>query len=147
MSRASAHSLKDDYDRAIADYTEMIRIDPTNANGYSGRCRHQAFVGRNLQRALADCNEALRLNPKSDWALDCRGLTYLKLGQIEKALADYDASLTIDPKYAWSLYGRGWAKLKKGDKAGGRGRHRRGEDDPGRHRRAVRENRDEVTRF
>jgi tetratricopeptide (TPR) repeat protein len=78
----------------------------------------EPLVGE-LQAALADCNEALRLKPNVAATLDSRGLTYLKMGQWDSAIDDYSSALRLDPKLASSLYGRGLAKLKKGDTAGG----------------------------
>ena len=72
-----------------------------------------------LQPALADCNEALRLRPDFANALDSRGFVHLKAGRYDEAIADYDAALRIDPKKVASLYGRGMAKRRKQDFAGG----------------------------
>ena len=103
-------------DRAFADYTQMIRIEPTAYN-YGIRCFNNAIVGR-LQQALADCNEAIRINPKS--VRSSRGLVYLKLGKFDQAIADYDAALKNEnPKSAFSLYGRGFANLKIGKSSAG----------------------------
>ena len=60
-----------------------------------------------LQAALKDCNEALRLRPNFVDALDSRGLTNLKSGQTKNAIADFDAALKINPRLTSSLYGRG----------------------------------------
>ena len=76
-------------------------------------------MGRELQLALDDCNEALRLSANSASTLDSRGLTYLKLGRLDDAMADYEAALKLNPKIAASLFGRGMVKLRKGDGAGG----------------------------
>ena len=46
-----------------------------------------------LQAALKDCNEALRLRPNFVDALDSRGLVNLKSGQTKNAIADFDAAL------------------------------------------------------
>jgi len=67
---------------------------------------------------MADCNEAIRLEPDVAAAFDSRGLTYLKLGQWALAITDYNAALRLDPKLPSALYGRGFAKLKMGDRAG-----------------------------
>jgi len=72
-----------------------------------------------LQAALADCYEALRLEPNVAATLDSRGLTYLKMGQWDSAIDDYSSALRSDPKLASSRYGRGLANLKKGDTTGG----------------------------
>lgn len=79
----------------------------------------RALANRELQEALADCNEALRLRPNDAATFDSRGLTYLRLGQLDNAIADYDAALALNPKAAVSFCGRGLAKLKKGDTVGG----------------------------
>jgi len=84
---------------------------------WNGRCWTKAIIGE-LQAALADCNEALRLDPNVGLTLDSRGLIYLKLGLWELAIDDYSSALRFDPKLASALYGRGFAKLKNGDKTG-----------------------------
>jgi tetratricopeptide (TPR) repeat protein len=55
------------------------------------------------------------LNPNDAGYLNSRGLTYLKLGELDRAVADYDAALQYNSKDANSLYGRGSAKRKKGN--------------------------------
>ena len=67
-----------------------------------------------LQAALKDCNEALRLRPNFVDALDSRGLVNLKSGQTKNAIADFDAALKINPRLTSSLYGRGLAKQRNG---------------------------------
>jgi tetratricopeptide (TPR) repeat protein len=79
---------------------------------WNGRCWCRAIVGE-LQAALADCNEALRLEPNAAATLDSRGLIYLKSGEWDSAIADYDSALRLDPKLASSLYGRGLANLRR----------------------------------
>jgi tetratricopeptide (TPR) repeat protein len=105
------------YDRAIPDYDQVVRLAPTSAAGWSGRCWSRAIIGQ-LEQALADCNEALRLESSAN-TLEGRALVYLKSGQIDKAIADYDAALKTNPKLAGPLYGRGMAKVRKGEVAGG----------------------------
>jgi len=72
-----------------------------------------------LQAALADCDEALRLEPYYLDARDSRAFTYMKLGEIDSAIKEYDTVLRSDPEKPYSLYGRGMAKRKKGDVTGG----------------------------
>jgi tetratricopeptide (TPR) repeat protein len=92
--------------------------DSADAAALRNRCWDRAVAGQ-LQAALADCDESLRLRPDDADASNNRAFTYLKLGRLDDAIRDYDRALRLDPKIASSLYGRGLAKLRKGDAAGG----------------------------
>lgn len=118
-NRGVAYRAKGDYDRAIADYGQAIRLEPNYADTFNNRCWTRALAGRDLTQALDDCNESLRLSPDRPHVLNSRGLVQLKLGAFDRAIADYGAALRHDPKDADSLYGRGIAKLRSGDKTGG----------------------------
>jgi tetratricopeptide (TPR) repeat protein len=109
---------KGDVERALADHSEAIRLDPKDGVFWNGRCWSRATAGRELDLALADCNEAVRLLPREAEILDNRGLVHLRLGRLGNAIADYDAALALAPKHASSLFGRGLAKLRQGDAAG-----------------------------
>jgi Flp pilus assembly protein TadD len=43
--------------------------------------------------------KALRLYPTDVWALNNRGLAYLKLGKREKARRDFEEALRIEPGF------------------------------------------------
>jgi tetratricopeptide (TPR) repeat protein len=116
-SRFAAYAGRGDYRRAIDDYGEALKREPDEAVLWNARCHFRAVVG-DLQAALADCNESLRLLP-SIVAFGTRGFVLLKLGRFDEAIAEYDAGLKVYAKGAASLYGRGVARRKKGDVAGG----------------------------
>jgi tetratricopeptide (TPR) repeat protein len=67
-----------------------------------------------LQAALKDCNQALRLKPESSDKLDSRGLVNLKLGNNSDAIKDYSDALANNPRSVSSLFGRGIAKQRSG---------------------------------
>jgi tetratricopeptide (TPR) repeat protein len=77
------------------------------------------LAGQELDRALADCNAALKLRSGDPSFLDNRGLVQLRRGDNDRATADYDAVLKVQPRNAWALYGRGLARQRKGMKAEG----------------------------
>ena len=112
-ARGNAYSSKGDYEHAFADYDIVIRLEPS-VFAYVGRCLSRTVLGQ-LQEALLDCNEAIKLQPTSAQPWGARAFVNFKLGQFDNAIADYDAALRIDPKRASSLYGRGMAKQRKGD--------------------------------
>src|ERR1700730_4847024 len=58
--RGDAHYGKGDYDRAVADYSEAIRLDPKHAFAYIGRGLSYRMKG-DYDRAIADHSEAIRL--------------------------------------------------------------------------------------
>jgi tetratricopeptide (TPR) repeat protein len=110
------------YELAISQYDAWIgehAHDEQLWTGLNGRCWARAMLGKELDKALDDCNAALRRGPRNSEVLDSRGLVHLRLGQYREAIEDYDAALRLQPRLAWSLYGRGLAKQKLGDAAGG----------------------------
>jgi tetratricopeptide (TPR) repeat protein len=59
-NRGNGYVFKDDYDRAIADYTAAIRLDPNSVAAYFGRAG--AYSDRSdVDRAMADYTAAHRL--------------------------------------------------------------------------------------
>jgi tetratricopeptide (TPR) repeat protein len=93
-SRGFAYASKGDNDRAIADYTEAIRLDPNNSQALNNRGFAYASKGDN-DRAIADYNEAIRLNPQYAAAFCNRGRAKLKIN---------DASGKADIAKARQLY-------------------------------------------
>jgi tetratricopeptide (TPR) repeat protein/predicted aspartyl protease len=98
------------YDKWLDAHLQEIRTPDVLAS----RCRARAMLGAALDRALADCNRAVKERPQAVIYLDSRGLTYLRMGEYDKALKDYNAVLTALPKHPWALYGRGLAELHGG---------------------------------
>jgi tetratricopeptide (TPR) repeat protein len=118
----SAYESMHRYKEAIGQYDQWIAahpVDDRRSEAFNDRCWARALLGTELDKALADCNAALGLNPGDPNLLDSRGLVRLRSGDLDKAIADYDASLRMHPNNAWSLYGRGLAKLRKGMAADG----------------------------
>jgi tetratricopeptide (TPR) repeat protein len=59
-NRGNGYVFNDDYDRAIADYTEAIRLDPNSVAAYFGRAGAYSDRG-DVDRAMADYTAAQRL--------------------------------------------------------------------------------------
>ena len=110
---ARAGSLEqaiEQYDKWLDAHLQEIRTPDVLAS----RCRARAMLGENLDKALADCNRAIKERPQAVVFLDSRGLTYLRMGEYDKALKDYDAVLAALPRNPWALYGRGLVELHGG---------------------------------
>src|SRR5262245_53868536 len=126
LARGTAHLRSGDRARAESDYREAIRLDSIPLESgqqevalLNDRCWARAVAMMDLDAALADCNEALRLRPDYAAALDSRAFIHLRSGRFREAVADYDAALAGSPNDHYSLYGRGIAKLRTGDNQGG----------------------------
>jgi tetratricopeptide (TPR) repeat protein len=101
----------DDLDKWIPAYPKDDRL----AQALNARCWARARLGVELDKALADCDAALRILPGNPSFLDSRGLVHLRRGEFDRGASDYQAVLKLEPNNAWALFGRGWARLKKGD--------------------------------
>jgi len=114
---AAIYTQADMVEAALLQYDLWIAAHPEDAGqarAKNGRCWVRALMGRNLDKALDDCDHAVNMIGNSAEFLDSRGLVLLRLGEYDRSIADYDAALRLRPKSPWSLYGRGVARLRKG---------------------------------
>ena len=109
----NAYGNVNDPDRAIADYSEAIRLDPKYALAYNNR-GFAYFGKKDYDRAIADYNEAIRLEPKSTRSYSNRANAYRAKGDVEHAIADYSELIAISPKNSYSYRTRGLAYLYTG---------------------------------
>jgi tetratricopeptide (TPR) repeat protein len=97
---------------APAFFTAEIEREPS-AFAYASRSRAW-FQDEHFDKALADAESALRLDPKSAVSYKCRGRVKLAMGNTRGAIDDLNAALEIDPKLATALNYRAQAHLKAG---------------------------------
>jgi tetratricopeptide (TPR) repeat protein len=69
-------------------------------------------------RAVAELNEALRLNPRHFWSLVQRGVCRLELGQLPAAAGDFGQCAGLRPDLAWGFFNRGYVLDRDGQKEG-----------------------------
>jgi S1-C subfamily serine protease len=74
--RGIAYGIKGDYDRAITDYNEAIRLDPKNPRAFLNRGMMYYGFFKDYDRAIFDFTETLRLNPNDSIALHFRNRAY-----------------------------------------------------------------------
>ena len=101
------------YEAAIADYDNAIRLKPNYALAYNNRGLAKYYLGQ-YEAAIADYDNAIRLKPNYVFAYNNRGLTKHDLGQYEAAIADYDNAIRLKPNYALAYRNRKRAKAKLG---------------------------------
>jgi tetratricopeptide (TPR) repeat protein len=105
-NRGNAYKKQGDLTQAIADYTNVIRINSKHAKAYYNRGN---IYGKqdNLIQAIADYTKAIEINHKFKEAYYNRGNTYGKQGNLTQAIADYTKAIEIDSKYAAAYGNRG----------------------------------------
>ena len=113
-NRGYAYGHKGDYDRAIADFSKAIELDPKDAETYFNRGYAYGHKG-DYDRAIADFSKALELDPKAVVAYNSRGAAYEHKGDHDRAIADFSKVLELDPKDAHVYHNRGAAYEDKGD--------------------------------
>jgi tetratricopeptide (TPR) repeat protein len=113
-NRGNAYHSKRDYDSAIADYSEAIRINPKYAMPYNNRGNSYHAKGDD-DRAMADFNEAIRLDSKYLEPFNGRGNAHYSKHDYDSAIADYSEAIRINPKYALLYNNRGNTYHVKGD--------------------------------
>jgi tetratricopeptide (TPR) repeat protein len=103
--RGNAYMYKHDYDRAIADFEQAIRLDPKFAKAYNGRGATYFRKG-DYDRAMSDYDRAIRLDPKYAVTYVNRGYVYEQKSNYRRAIADYDHALKLDPNNAFARLNR-----------------------------------------
>jgi tetratricopeptide (TPR) repeat protein len=92
--------------RGIAQYTETIRLMPTNVVAYLRRAFLYAEEGAHDQ-AVADYTEVIRLHPTNAGPVQARALYYALHGQYEQAVVDYGEAIRLSPNDYTNYANRG----------------------------------------
>jgi tetratricopeptide (TPR) repeat protein len=97
---------KGEYDRAIHNYTEAIKINPKYAMCFNSR-GNAYFMKGQYDKAISDYDKAIKINSNYAAAFYNRGMVYYKKGLYEEAWDDVmEAQFlgsSIDPNFIESL--------------------------------------------
>lgn len=112
--RGKAYHELQEYDRAIADYNEVMRLDPEFPLIFFRRglayCK-----SRDYDSAIADFSHSIKLSPLDTQSYTRRGLAYWYKRDYDRAIADHSKAISIDPKLAFAFSNRGDVYFDKQD--------------------------------
>jgi tetratricopeptide (TPR) repeat protein len=107
-----------DPELSLAGCTSIINrgkeAKPNLAIAYANRGNAYLNSGDN-DRAIADYDQAIRLNPKFADALNGRGAAHDNKGEYDLAIADYDQAIKLKPNLPEAYNNRGNAYADKGE--------------------------------
>jgi tetratricopeptide (TPR) repeat protein len=94
--RGWAHVTMSRYDEAIADFDEVLRLTPDDANVWKWRGDAKAFA-RRFAEAVPDYDRAIELKADFGEAYGMRGGARLNSGDRAGAIADLQRALALLP--------------------------------------------------
>ncbi len=97
---------KKDYGATNAELDAAMKRTPTTADDFVQR-GNMLLDRFRVDEARADFDKAVALDPKNEWALSGRGMTYAWTRDFEHSQADLDAAEKLDPRNATVYRGRG----------------------------------------
>ncbi|MGO8756791.1 MAG: tetratricopeptide repeat protein [Terracidiphilus sp.] len=99
---------KAQYDQALQDYNQALRIDPKFELAWENRAALYLQKGQ-YDQAIQDVSQVLLLDPNASNATSLytfRAIAYDKNGEYSQAIADYSQVIALQPNNADALNGR-----------------------------------------
>ncbi|HZN23735.1 MAG TPA: tetratricopeptide repeat protein [Burkholderiales bacterium] len=113
-ARGTEWANQGNHDRAIADFTVAVELEPKFASAYYNRALSRSEKG-DADLAIADYDTALQLAPK-DWKAHVgRAVEWTVKGEYKHALADYEAVIRLEPQTLTGYFGRGRVRFYVGE--------------------------------
>src|SRR5262245_35862812 len=88
--------------------------DPVTAAEFLER-GNESFTKGELDAAIKDYNEAIKIDPKYADAYVARGCARWGKGEHDKSVADFSEAIKLDPDNALAFYNRGNVRSHKGE--------------------------------
>ena len=113
-NRGNAYTDKGEYELAIQDYDESIKLNPNYAKPFNNRGVAYQKKG-DYDRAIKDFDAAINIDPKYGDAFANRAEIYQKKGDYPGALKDFDEAIQFQPTLGVVWNERCWTHAIIGD--------------------------------
>jgi tetratricopeptide (TPR) repeat protein len=114
FNRAEAYMADGEYDSAIADYNQLLQMNPNDPEVFYSRGEANRAKG-DKDQAIADLTQAIKLDPNYAWAYCNRGNAYRAKGDYAQAMNDYNHAIQLNSRDAGLYYNRGNAYKNMAD--------------------------------
>ncbi|MBF0487076.1 MAG: tetratricopeptide repeat protein [Nitrospirae bacterium] len=110
FNRAIKYMDKGEFDKAVADFTKALKINPYLAEAYYNLGLIFGKEKHDYENAIVGLSRAVQLNPKYAEAHNSLGEVY-RIGKkdYDKAVAEYSEAIKIKKDFAEAYYNRGIA--------------------------------------
>jgi tetratricopeptide (TPR) repeat protein len=110
VTQALARIETADWNEAMADANQALKLDPKLAQAYAARARARTGK-REYEKALADATHALELDARNSLAHVVRALVFLERHEFERGLDAAQQAVTLEPSSPWAYLVRANAHL------------------------------------
>jgi len=102
--------LTDDY-APVDNLVAPLHLEKSSLREAEGHYKAGVKLGSQgrLKEAIAEFDEAIRVDPNLSGAYNNRGIIYARLGQFQRAIQDFDEAIRLNPWDAVTYYNRGTA--------------------------------------
>jgi tetratricopeptide (TPR) repeat protein len=104
--RGRAWKERREYEKALTDLNEAIRLDPERPAYFSNRGMVYDRLGE-YDRAIGDYDQALRRDPTDSLTYNHRGLAYRAKKDDDRAISDYGQAIRLDAQLSDAYFNRG----------------------------------------
>jgi tetratricopeptide (TPR) repeat protein len=111
--RGTVYVINKENDKAIADYTQVIKLDPNDMPGYYAIRGALYDRKHEFDKAISDYTQAIKLGYNYAAYFHARGFMYAMKGNDAQALTDYTQAIKLDPNDSSSYFARGKVYLNQ----------------------------------
>ncbi len=113
-NRGIARRAKGEFELAVEDYTAVIELRPNIATAYGNRGRVYLYDLEELDKALADYDQALKLDPRNANNHFDRASLLRRQGRLDDALKSFETAIGLAPQQGVYLTSRAYVWAAQG---------------------------------